>query len=84
MKCLVSLALAAGLLAAPTGAIHLHKRTDGPARVVGFPIQRKSIPDPVARDRLRRRSETVVVPLDNEVSWNTSQAAFPFPYADIF
>jgi hypothetical protein len=82
MKCLVSLALAAGLLAAPTGAIHLHKRADGRAKVVELPIQRKSVPDPVSRDRLRRRAETVGVSLDNEVSWNPSQAAFA--YADIF
>lgn len=68
MKSLTSLALAAGLLAAPAYGINLHKRTDGPARVVGFPIQRKHIQDPVSRDQLRRRAETVQVPLDNEVS----------------
>lgn len=67
MKSLVTLALAAGLLATPTQAIQLHKRTDGPARVVGFPIERKTIPNPVLRDRLRRRSNVVEVPLDNEV-----------------
>ena len=72
MKSLISIALAAGLLVAPASAIHLHKRTDGAARVVGFPIQRRDISDPVSRDRLRRRSETVQVSLDNEVSWNTS------------
>ncbi|KIM94938.1 hypothetical protein OIDMADRAFT_60096 [Oidiodendron maius Zn] len=66
MKSLASLALAVGLLAAPAYGINLHKRTDSPARVVGFPIQRKHIQDPVSRDQLRRRAETVQVPLDNE------------------
>lgn len=68
MKGVGTLVIAAGLLSAPAGAIQLHKRTDGPARVVGFPIERRSISNPLLRDRLRRRSETVQVSLDNEVS----------------
>lgn len=66
MRNFVSLALAAGLLATPIDAIHLHKRTDGPQRVVGFPIQRKPVADPAARDRLRRRAPIEVI-LDNDV-----------------
>jgi hypothetical protein len=68
MKGFAPLALAAGLLSTPIEAIRLQKRTDGPPRVVGFPVHRKSTPDPVLRDRLRRRSETVQVSLANEVS----------------
>jgi hypothetical protein len=77
MKSLISIALAAGLLVAPASAINLHKRTDGPARVVGFPIQRRDVSDPISRDRLRRRSQTVQVSLDNEVSWNMSSGLVP-------
>lgn len=44
-------------------------RRDGAPAVVGLGIQRKSVKDPVARDRLRRRqAEPVSVTLDNEVS----------------
>jgi hypothetical protein len=68
MKSLISLAIVAGLLFEPTHGINLQRRTDGPARVVGFPIQRKPVQNPVSRDRLRRRAETVQVSLDNEVS----------------
>lgn len=78
MKSLVSLALAAGLLAVPTSAINLHKRTDGPARVVGLPIERRSVSDPVARDQLRRRSNTVQVSLDNEVGLRIPVVRFYF------
>jgi hypothetical protein len=66
MRSVVTLAIAAGLLSAPAAAIQLHKRTDGPARVIGFPIERRAIPDPLSRDRLLRRS--VQVSLDNAVS----------------
>jgi hypothetical protein len=83
MKGLAKFAFTASLLSAYTDAIQLHRRTDGPPRVVGFPVQRKSVPNPLLRDRVRRRSETVQATLDNEVSlgeirgalshcWNTN------------
>ncbi|GAB7366023.1 hypothetical protein MBLNU230_g7346t1 [Neophaeotheca triangularis] len=65
------------LLTATTSAITLQKRTDGPPRVVERNIQRKNVPDPIARDQRRwnRRNwkrqdddSTVRVELDNEVT----------------
>lgn len=44
------------------------ERSEGAPRVVGFPVQRKDVLNPVTRDRLRRRTETVQATLDNEVS----------------
>ena len=68
MKGLTTFAIAAGLLSTYTDAIELHRRTDGPPQVVGFPVQRKHVSNPLLRDRLRRRAETVQATLDNEVS----------------
>ena len=67
MKGLTTFAIAASILSTCTEGIQLHKRTDGAPRVVGFPVQRKSVPNPVERDRLRKRSGTVQATLDNEV-----------------
>ena len=67
MKGLSTVAFAAALFSKSTEGIQLHKRTDGPPRVVGMPIQRKDVPNPLLRDRIRRRN-TVQVTLDNEVS----------------
>jgi hypothetical protein len=67
MKKFSTLALAASLLFTYTDAITLERRTDGPPRVVAFPIERNSVPDPLSRDRLRRRAETVQATLDNLV-----------------
>ena len=67
MKSLSTIALGASLLSTFTEGLQLHRRTDGAPRVVGFPVQRKSVPDPIQRDRLRRRSQTVEATLDNEV-----------------
>ncbi|KAJ5972671.1 uncharacterized protein N7479_002589 [Penicillium vulpinum] len=55
--------LATGL-ALPTWGITLHRR-DNPA-VVQMDIQRKDVPDPVARDQARRKRSTVSQALDNE------------------
>lgn len=50
----------------PAFGLTLHER-DTPA-VVGFDIKRRDVPNPVARDRARRkRADTVSVGLDNEV-----------------
>ncbi|TAQ90393.1 hypothetical protein B7494_g1229 [Chlorociboria aeruginascens] len=78
MKCLSTFAIASGVLLAYTEAINLHRRTDGPLRVVGFPIQRKSVLDPVARDRLRKRS-TIQVTLDNEETLYFANATLGTP-----
>jgi hypothetical protein len=67
MKVLGAFAVVAGLLLSCTEGLALQKRSDGPLRVVGLPIQRREVLDPVARDRLRRRG-TVNEPLDNEVN----------------
>jgi hypothetical protein len=67
MKGLTTFAIATALLSTCSEAIQLHKRTDGPPRVVGFPVQRNTIPNPLLRDRLRRRSGTVQATLANEV-----------------
>lgn len=68
MKLISILAIAASLSLPCVEGLVLQKRVAGPPRVVGFPLQRRSVPDPVARDRLRRR-DTVMVTLDNEVSF---------------
>lgn len=65
MKTLPLFTIAAGLLSICVDATTLQKRADGPARVLGLPIQRKVVSDPVTRDRLRRRG-TVNLSLDNE------------------
>jgi hypothetical protein len=58
-----------GALAATAGALELVARDDGSPRVVGFPMERKSIQDRVEHDnqRLSRRSKTLDLQLDNQV-----------------
>lgn len=70
MRGLSTFAIAATILSTYTEGIELLKRADGQPRVVAFPVQRKSVPNPLLRDRLRRRSGTVLETLDNEVCWN--------------
>lgn len=67
MKVLSTFAFAAGLLSTFSDALYLQRRTDGPPKVVGFPVQRKNVPNPLLRDRLRRRTGTVQASLQNEV-----------------
>ena len=76
MKALTPLAVVAGLSSTCAGAIQLHKRTGGPPQVVGFPVERRSIPNPIARDKVRRRGTTVQAGLDNEVSLTTCVESF--------
>jgi hypothetical protein len=46
------------------------KRDGAAAAVVTLGIQRNEIPDPVARDRLRRKRDRIVSQsIDNEVRW---------------
>lgn len=66
MRASITFAVAASLLSTYTEAIHLVERSEGAPRVVGFPVQRKDVSNPVLRDRLRRRTETVQATLDNE------------------
>ena len=67
MRGLSQIVITTTLLSTCSEAIHLQRRTDEPPRVVGFPVQRKTVPDPLLRDRIRRRAETVQATLDNEV-----------------
>lgn len=68
MRGVTTFAIAASLLSTCTEGIQLHKRTDGAPRVVAFDVGKRIVRDPVSRDRIRRRSETVQATLDNEVS----------------
>lgn len=70
MKGLTTFAVAAGLLSTCTEGLTLNRRTDRPAKVVGFPVVRKTVSNPLKRDRLRRRG-TAQATLDNEVSYMT-------------
>jgi hypothetical protein len=67
MRGLSQFVITTTLLSTCSEAIYLQRRADGPPRVVGFPVQRKTVPDPLLRDRIRRRAETVQATLDNEV-----------------
>ncbi|TVY78288.1 putative aspartic-type endopeptidase OPSB [Lachnellula suecica] len=79
MKGSTTFAVATGVLATCTQGLTLNRRTDGPPRVVGFPVARKSVPNPVKRDRLRRRSETVQATLDNEETLYFANATLGTP-----
>ncbi|KAE9362945.1 aspartic proteinase precursor [Stipitochalara longipes BDJ] len=65
MKALATFELAAACLSICSGAIQLHRRADGPPRVVGFPIERQLTPNGIVGSHLRRRDKTVQVTLDN-------------------
>ena len=67
MRGLQALAIVAGLFMTCTEGLALQRRANGPAKVVGLPIRRRELSDPVVRDRLRRRAGTVSENLDNEV-----------------
>lgn len=54
-------------LCAAAEALSLHQPRHGHARVLHLDLQRNHVPDPVAHDRLRRRSGTVNGTLDNLV-----------------
>ncbi|CZT46300.1 related to aspartic proteinase OPSB [Rhynchosporium secalis] len=66
MKGFSSLAISATLFSAYTNGLQLQRRTDGPAKVVEFQIERNKIRNPVMRDRLRRRASTIQATIDNE------------------
>jgi hypothetical protein len=64
MKTLTTFATVVVLFSASASAIQLHRRTDGPPRVVGFPIARRVARNGISRGQLRRRG-TVQVTLEN-------------------
>ncbi|KAI9646735.1 hypothetical protein NHQ30_004732 [Ciborinia camelliae] len=69
MRTTTIIAAAVGILSTCADAIQLQRRTDGPSRVVGLDVMRKTVDNPLARDKsrkLRRRSNTVTATLDNE------------------
>jgi RNase P protein component len=75
MKGASTFAIAASLFSTYTEAINLVERANGAPRVVGFPVQRKEVSNPLLRDRLRRRSTTTIqATLDNEVSYMSISA----------
>ncbi|KAJ9622473.1 hypothetical protein H2203_006697 [Taxawa tesnikishii (nom. ined.)] len=64
---LPALALAASSIITGSDAINLQKRTDAaPLKVAQFDIQRRHVENPLQRDRLRKRANTVQQTLDNE------------------
>ncbi|EPE27997.1 Acid protease [Glarea lozoyensis ATCC 20868] len=79
MKGFSSLIFATSLLSTCTECLQLQRRSDGPARVVGLPIERKFVEDPVKRDRLRRRAGTVQASLDNEQTLYFANASLGTP-----
>ncbi|KAM3081002.1 hypothetical protein ACMFMG_004962 [Clarireedia jacksonii] len=66
MRTTIIIATVVGILSGCTEAIQLQRRTDGPPRVVGFDVERRTVSNPLTRDRIRRRSNTVTATLDNE------------------
>ncbi len=67
MRNLILGALAFGVFATTTTALHLQERSSKPA-VLGFDIQKRGRLDGKTRSRLRRRQDdTSTVVLDNEV-----------------
>lgn len=79
MKCLSTIALVASVLST-SDALYLQRRTDGLApRVVGFPVQRNPVANPILRDRLRRRASTVQASLQNEETLYFANATLGTP-----
>jgi hypothetical protein len=67
MKTLTTFATVVDLFSAFAGAIQLHKRTNGPPRVVGFPIARRVARNGISRSQLRRRGAVQVTLENNHV-----------------
>ncbi|TVY26096.1 putative aspartic-type endopeptidase [Lachnellula hyalina] len=79
MKGLATFAASAGLLWACSEGLTLSQRTNASPKVVGFPVVRKSVPNPLKRDQLRRRSGTVQATLDNEETLYFANATLGTP-----
>ena len=65
MKDLATFGFVVACLAIFSEAIQLHRRTDGPPRVVGLPIERRIPGNGVLGSQLRRRDKSVQVPIEN-------------------
>ncbi|TVY22065.1 putative aspartic-type endopeptidase OPSB [Lachnellula arida] len=79
MKGLMTFAASAGFLWTCSEGLTLSRRTNEPPKVVGFPVVRKSVPNPLQRDQLRRRSGTVQATLDNEETLYFANATLGTP-----
>ncbi|KAG9232775.1 aspartic proteinase precursor [Amylocarpus encephaloides] len=79
MKGLWTFAITASLLSACVEGLSFWKREDGPARVVGFPVERISVANPVKRDQLRKRANTAQAILDNELTLYFANATLGTP-----
>ena len=64
MRGIAVAAVGAGILCTGSSAIQLVRR-DAPPAVVALDIHRRHITNPVKRDQLRRRAQTVSETLDN-------------------
>jgi hypothetical protein len=78
MKHISTLALAASTVIGAE-AINLQKRSNGPLRVVEHEIERKHVENPLKRDRLRRRANTISEDLDNEQTLYFANATIGTP-----
>ncbi|KAI5210417.1 acid protease [Aureobasidium subglaciale] len=81
MKHISTLALAASTIIGAE-AITLQKRTNEAPKVVEYEIQRKTVKDPLKRDRLRRRQNTISATLDNEQTLYFANASLGTPAQD--
>ncbi|KAI4835237.1 acid protease [Aureobasidium sp. EXF-8845] len=78
MKHISTLALAASTIIGAE-AINLQKRSNGPLKVVEHEIERKHVENPLMRDRLRRRQNTISEDLDNEQTLYFANASIGTP-----
>ncbi|KAI4730866.1 acid protease [Aureobasidium sp. EXF-10728] len=78
MKHISTLALAASTIIGAE-AINLQKRSNGAPKVVEHEIQRKHVENPLKRDRLRRRANTIQESLDNEQTLYFANASIGTP-----
>ncbi|CAD0113205.1 unnamed protein product [Aureobasidium uvarum] len=78
MKHISTLALAASTIIGAE-AITLQKRSNGAPKVVEHEIQRKHVENPLKRDRLRRRQNTIQESLDNEQTLYFANASIGTP-----
>ncbi|KAH0292263.1 candidapepsin-4 precursor [Aureobasidium namibiae CBS 147.97] len=78
MKHISTLALAASTIIGAE-AINLQKRSNGAPKVVEYEIERKTVVNPLKRDRLRRRQNTISEDLDNEQTLYFANASIGTP-----
>ncbi|KAH0045781.1 acid protease, partial [Aureobasidium melanogenum] len=78
MKHISTLALAASTIVRAE-AITLQKRSSGAPKVIEHEIERKHVENPLKRDRLRRRQNTISQELDNEQTLYFANASLGTP-----